>query len=187
MQKNSAKLGYKRETVKTVTTYSFSENTPINRGINGRAWMASVLALAVSAFCATKAFAQSGGSFDLKWSTIDGGGGASGGGTFSIAGTIGQPDAGRMSGGNFSLEGGFWSIFAAVATPGAPLLRIFLTATNTVGIGWPAPSTGFSLQGTINLNPPTWAPVTNVPAVAGSENQVIISLPAGNRFFRLTK
>src|SRR2546423_8159974 len=131
MQKNSAKLGYKRETVKTVTTYSFSENTPINRGINGRAWMASVLALAVSAFCATKAFAQSGGSFDLKWSTIDGGGGASGGGTFSIAGTIGQPDAGRMNGGDFFLGGGVLSIFSAGCPPRGALLRPFFAPAET--------------------------------------------------------
>ena len=65
--------------------------------------------------------AQSGGGFDLTWSTIDGGGGTSTGGVFSISGTIGQPDAGAMSSGSFQLTGGFWGV---VQTPGAPLLRI---------------------------------------------------------------
>ena len=52
--------------------------------------------------------AQSGGGYDLSWSTTDGGGGSSSGGSFSLSGTIGQPDAGVMSGGAFTLAGGFW-------------------------------------------------------------------------------
>lgn len=51
--------------------------------------------------------AQSGGGYDLSWSTTDGGGGSSSGGAFSVSGTIGQPDAGVMSGGAFTLAGGF--------------------------------------------------------------------------------
>ena len=57
----------------------------------------------------TTTSAQSGGGFDLTWSTIDGGGGASSGGGYSLAGTIGQPDAGSLSGGGYTLNGGFWS------------------------------------------------------------------------------
>ena len=48
-----------------------------------------------------------GGDFDLSWYTIDGGGTESAGERFTIAGTIGQPDAGMMAGGDFSLSGGF--------------------------------------------------------------------------------
>ena len=45
----------------------------------------------------------------IPWHTIDGGGGLSSGGSFSIAGTIGQPDAGQaMHGGSFSIRAGFW-------------------------------------------------------------------------------
>ncbi|MEI7657571.1 MAG: GC-type dockerin domain-anchored protein [Phycisphaerae bacterium] len=45
----------------------------------------------------------------IPWYTVDGGGGLSSGGSFSLAGTIGQPDAGTpMSGGSFSVRGGFW-------------------------------------------------------------------------------
>jgi hypothetical protein len=54
------------------------------------------------------AFGQSGGDYTLRWSTVDGGGGASGGGAYVLVGTIGQPDAGAMSGGNYDLFGGFW-------------------------------------------------------------------------------
>jgi hypothetical protein len=49
---------------------------------------------------------QSGYSID--WYTIDGGGGSSTGGSYSLGGSIGQPDAGSLSGGSYQLNGGFW-------------------------------------------------------------------------------
>lgn len=56
------------------------------------------------------ALAQTGGTYDLAWSTIDGGGATfSTGGTYSLGGTIGQPDPGQLSGGSYTLVGGFWS------------------------------------------------------------------------------
>jgi hypothetical protein len=85
-------------------------------------------------------------SFSIDWSTIDGGGGMGTGGVYSVSGTIGQPDAGRMSGGNYSIDGGFWAINVAVQTAGAPFLTIFRTTTDTVVISWTSPSLGFSLQ-----------------------------------------
>ncbi len=52
-----------------------------------------------------------GGSFSIPWSTIDGGGVInSSGGSYTLSGTVGQPDAGAtMTGGSFSLTGGFWA------------------------------------------------------------------------------
>src|SRR5690242_9846728 len=41
--------------------------------------------------------------FAVDWFTVDGGGGTSMGGVFSVSGTVGQPDAGRLSGGNFTV------------------------------------------------------------------------------------
>jgi hypothetical protein len=58
---------------------------------------------------AHSASAQSGGGYDLTWSTIDGGGMMLlTGGDYSLGGTIGQPDAGVMNNGGYSLTGGFW-------------------------------------------------------------------------------
>lgn len=125
-------------------------------------------------------------TYSIDWYTIDGGGGTSTGGVYTVSGTIGQPDAGHMSGGNFSIDGGFWGIIAAVQTPGAPLLRIFSTTTNTVVVAWPAPSTGFTLQQNANLNTSAWGGVGSPVNVVGSENQVIISPPVGNHFYRLS-
>ena len=64
--------------------------------------------LVVSALMANPSAAQSGGPYEIKRSTIDGGGGTNTGGNFVIRGTVGQPDAGRSSGGVFTLYGGFW-------------------------------------------------------------------------------
>lgn len=127
-------------------------------------------------------------SYSIDWYTIDGGGGASTGGVYSVSGTIGQPDAGHMTGGNYTLDGGFWGIFAAVQTPGAPLLRVIRTATNSVVVAWPNNATGFSLQQTPGLAPAVlnWQPVTNTVFSVGSEYQILVSPPVGNRFFRLS-
>jgi hypothetical protein len=69
----------------------------------------SLLFLAVVGVRYTIALAQTGGPYDLSWSTIDGGGHAfSTGGDYSLGGTIGQPDAGLLTGGDYTLGGGFW-------------------------------------------------------------------------------
>jgi hypothetical protein len=57
--------------------------------------------------------AQTGGPYELSWSTIDGGGGQASGGPYVLTGTIGQPDAAYSSGGDYELLGGFW--------PGGPV------------------------------------------------------------------
>jgi hypothetical protein len=75
---------------------------------------------AVAVVAITIAAAQSGGSYDLEWNTIDGGGGASAGGTISLQGTIGQPDAGELTGGTITLSGGFWRGGLGGSTSGTP-------------------------------------------------------------------
>ena len=70
-------------------------------------------AVSILIACSAPAFAigPSGGMYSIPWSTIDGGGVInSSGGSFTLSGTIGQPDAGAtMTGGSFSLTGGFWA------------------------------------------------------------------------------
>lgn len=52
--------------------------------------------------------AQSGGDYDLTWNTVDNSGGIiSTGSTFTMTGSIGQPEAGFASGGSFTFSGGF--------------------------------------------------------------------------------
>ena len=63
---------------------------------------------------ATTLYAQTGGTYDLTWSTLDGSG-TSSGGVFGLSGTIGQAEAGEMSGGAFVLRGGFWLSTTAAA------------------------------------------------------------------------
>src|SRR2546429_2639259 len=109
----------------------------------GMSWMVLVLVAVLAGFAASRVLAQ---NYSIDWFTIDGGGGTSTGGVYSVSGTIGQPDAGRMSGGNYTLDGGFWGIIAAVQTPGSPLLRVARTITNTVLVAWPSSVTGFNLQ-----------------------------------------
>jgi hypothetical protein len=74
---------------------------------------AIILAAAVGAPAAAQ-------SYDLSWSSIDGGGEMfSTGGLFELSGTIGQPDAGVvMTGGDFELTGGFWAITGGTVPPG---------------------------------------------------------------------
>jgi hypothetical protein len=73
-----------------------------------------LLLLAALLLLASVARAQSGGGYDLTWSTIDGGGYTfSEGGGYSLGGTVGQPDAGVLSGGDYTLAGGFWGGAAA--------------------------------------------------------------------------
>jgi hypothetical protein len=68
-----------------------------------------LLLVALLSLLASVALAQSGGGYDLTWSTVDGGGYTwSEGGGYSLGDTIGQPDAGVLSGGGYTLAGGFW-------------------------------------------------------------------------------
>jgi hypothetical protein len=128
------------------------------------------------------AFAQ---SYSIDWSTIDGGGGTSTGGVYSVSGTVGQPDAGKMSGGNYTIDGGFWGIIAAVQTPGAPLLTIARSGANVV-VSWPSPSTGFILQQNPSVaNTNTWSNSAFSVNDNGTIKSVTISSPTGNLFLRL--
>jgi hypothetical protein len=115
--------------------------------------------------------------------------GASTGGTYQVVGTIGQPDAGTMSGGNYTLRGGFWGVIAAVQTPGAPLLSIALNPQlSTLHVSWPSPSTGWTLQqNTNNVSSLNWSNATSGIADDGITKTLIVSPPAGNRFYRLQK
>ena len=150
--------------------------------------LANIIAL-VLATAAGIAHAQ---NYAVDWSTVPGGGGTSTAGVYTITGTIGQPDVGRLNSSDFTIDGGFWSIVAAIQEPGAPLLSVRLTQTNTVVVSWPITWPGFVLLENLDLNGTNWVQVTTPPVVVvtsqtTAEKHVVVPTPIGKRFYRLKK
>ena len=140
------------------------------------------LMLFTTGLISAEVFAQ---SYSIDWYKISGGGGTSTGGVYNVSGTIGQHDAGGpMTGGNFSLTGGFWSLYA-VQTPGAPVLSIKLTTTNTAQVYWSSPSTGYNLQVNTNLATASWVTPAESVTDNGTIKYIIVNPPTGNRYYRL--
>lgn len=124
--------------------------------------------------------------FAVDWFAVAGGGGVSTGGQFVVEGTIGQADAGGpLTGGNYTVIGGFWSFIAAVQSAGLPFLTIQLTAPGTVSVSWPATATDFVLEENTDLRTTDWVTVPISPTLANGTNLVVVSPPAGNRYYRL--
>jgi hypothetical protein len=130
--------------------------------------------------------AQSGGQYDLRWSTVDSGGATSSGGKFTVSGTVGQPDAGKLAGGNFTIEGGFWSGVSVIQVPGAPVLKIKLVGTNAV-ISWPKGVTGFSLEERPSIGGGTWNATPQSILDTASEHTVSVPASGVMKIFRLKK
>jgi hypothetical protein len=144
-----------------------------------------ILALAAAFLSTPAAHAQTGGGYDLSWSTIAGGGGTSTGGVYSVSGTIGQPDAGGpMTGGNYSLTGGFWSLISVVQTAGVPNLSIS-HGGNSVVVFWPGTGS-YTLQQNTNVAAPAgWTTTGYAITTSNGTNSITITPPVGNLFFRL--
>jgi hypothetical protein len=124
-------------------------------------------------------------SFSIDWQSIDTGGGTSTGAMFSVSGSIGQPDAGApMTGGTFSLHGGFWSV-TILKSVDAPPLKVFLTASNTAVLSWPALASEFVLQQSSNLSLSNWIAAPQLPGDNGTNRFIIVTPQPGNRFYRL--
>ena len=149
-------------------------------------WSAPSLRLCVAAVIAWLfGFQANAQSYSIDWYKVSGGGGTSTGGVYSVSGTIGQHDAGGpMTGGNYSLTGGFWALYA-VQTPGAPVLSIKLTTTNTAQVYWPSPSAGYNLQVSTNLTTTNWVTPAESVTDNGTIKYIIVNPPTGNRFYRL--
>jgi hypothetical protein len=129
------------------------------------------------------------GQYAINWYSIDGGGGTSTGGNYAVSGTIGQPDVGVLSGGGYALSGGFWSLLGVIQTSGAPWLSVARTGTNTVVVSWPGPDSGWKLEAVSNVpaTPAAWT-VLPPPYTANGTNLTYVEpVPAGDRFYRLTK
>lgn len=123
--------------------------------------------------------------YSVDWYKVAGGGGTSTGSVYSVSGTIGQPDTGKMSGGNFSLEGGFWSLISVVQTIGSPTL-VVIHSGNSVKVSWPSPSSGFVLQQNSNLTTTNWPASGFTISDDGTNRSISLPAPTGNLFFRLS-
>ena len=74
-----------------------------------RKWFLSLLLLVIAVAVLGVVSASALAGYTLDWWTVDGGGATfSIGGSYSLGGSIGQPDAGVLSGGSYQLNGGFW-------------------------------------------------------------------------------
>jgi hypothetical protein len=127
-------------------------------------------------------------SYSIDWFTIDGGGGTSTGGVYSVSGTIGQPDAGRVAATTaYRIEGGFWAII--VQQLGYPSLAITLNGANLL-VSWETAEPGFILQSTTNLAAPAfWADSGLSVTTNGATNLVTFPIvpDTEKKFFRLRR
>jgi hypothetical protein len=154
--------------------------------LNSIAYSFALGALILAALT-TFARAQSGGRFDLSWSTIDGGGGTSSGGQFQLSGTIGQPDAGTLTGGTFKLEGGFWSGVSVAQTPGAPMLKIKFIGGGLAVISWPVNAQGFALEESSAVGTGVWSTTVSPVHDTAMEHTVTIPAIGAMKCYRLRK
>ena len=145
------------------------------------------LALLGLLFGTIGARAQSGGKYDLSWSTVDGGGGMSAGGQFSVSGTVGQPDAGALVGGQFKIAGGFWSGVSVLQMPGAPVLKIKQIAGGQAVISWPLSVTGFTLEEAGALSGSPWSNTPQSVVDTATEHTVTVPAIGVMKVFRLKK
>lgn len=97
--------------------------------------IAALLIVAALLALASAAAAQTGGTYGLRWHTIDGGGATqSNGGAYTLGGAAGQPDAqAPAAGGSYGLQGGFRT--PACAPEWVPVSAGCVGTT--VVLGWP--------------------------------------------------
>ena len=81
---------------------------------------------------------------------------------------------------------GLGTVFSiSPASVSSPRLTIILSGPNVVLL-WPADATGFTLQSTTDLVPPTvWSPVLIPPVLVNGQNAVTNPISATQQFFRL--
>ena len=124
----------------------------------------------------------------IDWSTIDGGGGTSSGGSYTVRGTVGQPDAATpRTGGTFVAGGGFW--YGIVLAPELPTLGIERRPNGNIRVFWEDPGDTLVLEqsGPANaLEPGSFTDHPGPYLLDGSTRYIEITNPSGKRFFRLS-
>ena len=114
--------------------------------------------------------------WSVNWYTVDDGGATfSTGGTYSVGGTIGQPDANSCTNAQYFVAGGFWSVvlsncYANCDTSTiAPILNVndFVCCTNRFASGSPY----------ANCDNSTLAPILNVNDYICFNNRFAVGCP----------
>lgn len=101
----------------------------------------------------------------LRWHTVDGGGGSSAGGPFQLQGTAGQADAGTLSGGGFMVYGGYWNPAARVPTTAVVLAYVLALRNGAdVHIRWGTQAE----RSTISFRVERIHPCASLPIVVGT-------------------
>jgi hypothetical protein len=120
-------------------------------------------------------------SYSITWYSIDGGGGVSTGGSYTLVGTVGQPDAGTATGGAYSMQGGFWPGVILAGQGELPTLYIERSGQLVV-ITWNPNAIGFVLESTLDLTHQVWSLVP-------PDNPGIVNVQPNDasRYYRLRK
>ena len=159
-------------------------------------WFFILLAVALIAVAGTGVWAQSLGSFDLSWHTINNGGGHASSASYRLDGVLGQADSGSLTSASYQLAGGFMQCFtrasvndASISDLGGGDAQLSWTGTGTYDV-WKSSDPYFqpgdassSLDGDEVTSPYTAAgvigdPQTNVYFLIIAQNECGESLPS---------
>jgi hypothetical protein len=78
------------------------------------------------------------------------------------------------------------NVSMTLAPPPAPQLNVSVLPTSQLAFTWSSSTNGFLLQTNASLASSNWVTLTNQPVTVGSSNQIVLSAPVSNLFYRLT-
>jgi alpha-L-arabinofuranosidase len=90
-----------------------------------------------------------------------------------------------VAGGGFTYAFPPYSMTLFTLVPNGPMLTVSQSAGNTLVVSWPWPSANWTLQQNTDLTTANWTAPSETIQNDGSNNFIIITPPAGNRYFRL--
>ena len=86
-----------------------------------------------------------------------------------------------------AIAAGFYTSIALVLPRPSLTLNSQPSSLNQLILSWPTNYSGFTLQSSASLNPPTWADFPIPPMISGGQFFVTNPISSGSQFFRLRK
>ena len=77
------------------------------------------------------------------------------------------------------------NVSMTLVVPPGPQLNVKAAPTNMLDFTWTSQTNGYRLQANAALNSTNWTTLTNAPVTVGSSNQIVLSAPGSNVFYRL--